>query len=764
MIHALADNRRCPAWSWASAPTCRRTPTPRARGSKFGIDGRYVVYVGRIDENKGCKELFAFFERYVAGCGATSSLVLVGNSILPIPDHPRFRHLGFLDDRDKFDLVGGAEALIMPSYFESLSMVALEAWALGRPVLANGKCDVLRGQCARSNAGLYYESFEEFAETLYAIEAHPHFDARARPQRSRLLPPALRVAGDRAEVPRHAEAVGRRRPRGTGRPGDGAASGLVRAAATDVPAGGRGPRRRSAGPRAALAPARPAAIAPAVGMSDGRGTPAGRAPGAGDAGLRRRHRARGRRDPARAARGRVRVGHLRRDRRLAPGAPHARLSRTARRQPPATTSSSTTSRSGRARPAWRTRCPIGWRSSTTTSRRPSTSSGCTRCWCSSASWAAASCAPTSTASRSRSATRSSTGRNSRRPASRRHRGAAGRAELRAPRRRRRAGCSRSDFDDDWVNLIFVGRVIPNKKLDDVIRIFAAYKRHFNPRSRLLFVGSHSGFDLYFAMLQQLIATLRVPDVHFTGHITNEDLTSFYDIADVFVCASEHEGFCVPLMEAFHKGVPVVAYAATAVPATMDGAGILYRDKAPLHVAQPHRRPRRRRRAGRTDRGRARMRRSRACSPRTSRGTLLALRRPGGAVAGPGTPGRGVRLLGPVRRAGSARGAVDRAARDRTRPCRRPHRQAGTRPERGLGRREAESKDDRPPVGPGRAPRRRHRRQRAEVPRPAARARPRGRPVRDDDRRRPAERGLPRGPTRPRGAGTSPSSTSPCRPQ
>jgi glycosyltransferase involved in cell wall biosynthesis len=140
------------------------------------------------------------------------------------------------------------------------------------------------------------------------------------------------------------------------------------------------------------------------------------------------------------------------------------------------------------------------------------------------------------------------------------------------------------FDDDWVNLIFVGRVIPNKKLDDVIRVFAAYKRHFNPRSRLLFIGSHAGFDLYFAMLQQLVATLRVPDVHFMGHVTNEDLTSFYDVADVFVCASEHEGFCVPLMEAFHKGVPVVARAATAVPATMDGGGILYTDTSPLNVA------------------------------------------------------------------------------------------------------------------------------------------------------------------------------------
>jgi glycosyltransferase involved in cell wall biosynthesis len=86
------------------------------------------------------------------------------------------------------------------------------------------------------------------------------------------------------------------------------------------------------------------------------------------------------------------------------------------------------------------------------------------------------------------------------------------------------------------------------------------------------------------MLHQLAARLGTPDVHFLGHVANEELSALYDIADVFLCASEHEGFCVPLVEAFYKGVPVLAYAATAVPATMDGAGVLYDTKDPLHVA------------------------------------------------------------------------------------------------------------------------------------------------------------------------------------
>lgn len=140
------------------------------------------------------------------------------------------------------------------------------------------------------------------------------------------------------------------------------------------------------------------------------------------------------------------------------------------------------------------------------------------------------------------------------------------------------------FDDDRTNVIFVGRVIPNKKIEDVVRAFAAYQSRFNPRSRLLFVGGYSAFEQYFAMLQRLVRALGVRDVHFLGHVTNEELRSVYELADVFLCASEHEGFCVPLVEAFHMGVPVLAYAASAVPATMDGAGVLYDTKDPLRVA------------------------------------------------------------------------------------------------------------------------------------------------------------------------------------
>jgi L-malate glycosyltransferase len=139
------------------------------------------------------------------------------------------------------------------------------------------------------------------------------------------------------------------------------------------------------------------------------------------------------------------------------------------------------------------------------------------------------------------------------------------------------------YDDEWTNILFVGRLIPNKRPDDVIRFFNTFKQG-RPKSRLILAGSYGGFDKYLAQLHGYIAALGVKDVHILGQVTNEALTALYDCADLFLCASEHEGFCVPLVEAFHKRVPVLAYAATAIPATMDGGGVLYTSKNASRVA------------------------------------------------------------------------------------------------------------------------------------------------------------------------------------
>jgi glycosyltransferase involved in cell wall biosynthesis len=169
MIQAATANHDVPGVIVGIGSEIPRHTQPDRFRQKYGITGRFAVYVGRIDQNKGCQELFTFFLQALPALPKGLSLVLVGKEILPIPAHPRIRHLGFLDDADKFDAVAAADLLIMPSYYESLSMVALEAWALGKPVLANGRCEVLRGQCIRSRAGLYYENQAEFVETLKAI-------------------------------------------------------------------------------------------------------------------------------------------------------------------------------------------------------------------------------------------------------------------------------------------------------------------------------------------------------------------------------------------------------------------------------------------------------------------------------------------------------------------------------------------------------------------------------------------------------------------
>lgn len=172
MIHAVSGNESVPGVVVGVGSHVPNAPQPGRFRQKYNIRGPFAVYVGRVDQNKGCAELFDFFQSYLNDPGGKLSLVLIGNSLLPIPQHPRIRHLGFIDDSDKFDAIAAAELLVMPSYYESLSMVTLEAWALGKPVLANGRCDVLKGQCIRSNAGLYYENVAEFVGAIEALERH----------------------------------------------------------------------------------------------------------------------------------------------------------------------------------------------------------------------------------------------------------------------------------------------------------------------------------------------------------------------------------------------------------------------------------------------------------------------------------------------------------------------------------------------------------------------------------------------------------------
>lgn len=132
--------------------------------------------------------------------------------------------------------------------------------------------------------------------------------------------------------------------------------------------------------------------------------------------------------------------------------------------------------------------------------------------------------------------------------------------------------------DGKINVLFVGRCAPNKRLEDVLCAFHYFQRYVEPHSRLVHVGSWVGMENYRLFLMSLARDLGLENVVFAGAVPQAELNAYYATADLFLCLSEHEGFCVPLLESMAHGVPVLAFAAAAVPETLAGAGILFREK------------------------------------------------------------------------------------------------------------------------------------------------------------------------------------------
>jgi glycosyltransferase involved in cell wall biosynthesis len=145
--------------------------------ARHGLERPFLLYVGRIDKNKGCVALFAYFRKFLEETGADVDLVLAGSAVIPVPDDPRIRHVGFVTEEEKVVALRQCRVLVMPSPYESLSVITLEAWKLGVPVLANARCKVLAGQCLRANGGLFYHGYAEFAEGLRLLLAHTELAA-----------------------------------------------------------------------------------------------------------------------------------------------------------------------------------------------------------------------------------------------------------------------------------------------------------------------------------------------------------------------------------------------------------------------------------------------------------------------------------------------------------------------------------------------------------------------------------------------------------
>lgn len=140
------------------------------------------------------------------------------------------------------------------------------------------------------------------------------------------------------------------------------------------------------------------------------------------------------------------------------------------------------------------------------------------------------------------------------------------------------------YDDDYINIVFVGRVAPNKKFENLIAAFYYYKKYYNEKARLILVGSYRGMERYYGRLTRYADELGVEDIIFTNHVPFDEILAYYHLADVFLCMSEHEGFCVPLVEAMYFNVPIVAYDKCAIKYTLGGSGFLIDTKDGVEIA------------------------------------------------------------------------------------------------------------------------------------------------------------------------------------
>ncbi len=168
-INKLFGNQYIPSEIAGVGVEIPKNLNPTRFREKFGIDGKYILFMGRIVSSKGCEELIDFFKYYREKYKDNVTLVFLGKTEMEIPEEEGILYGGFVEEREKFDAIAGCSAVVVPSRFESLSMIALEGWAMGKPVITTEFSHVVKGMCERSNGGLYYANREEFAEIVNLI-------------------------------------------------------------------------------------------------------------------------------------------------------------------------------------------------------------------------------------------------------------------------------------------------------------------------------------------------------------------------------------------------------------------------------------------------------------------------------------------------------------------------------------------------------------------------------------------------------------------
>ena len=171
LIETVSGTRTAPSEIIGSGVTVPAVDP--AAADRFDLPQSYVLYAGRIDRNKGVDTLFRYYSWLLDEWPDAPALVLAGHQVLDIPVHPKIRYVGYVSDAEKAALLSRASVVLMPSAYESLSILVLEAWALGAAVLVNAHCRVLEGQCRRSGGGLYYRDLAEFGAMLKLLMARP---------------------------------------------------------------------------------------------------------------------------------------------------------------------------------------------------------------------------------------------------------------------------------------------------------------------------------------------------------------------------------------------------------------------------------------------------------------------------------------------------------------------------------------------------------------------------------------------------------------
>ncbi len=512
---------------------------------RFGIDGPFILYAGRKDATKNIPLLMRYFQQYVQERGGADGLklVLMGNLAADIPAEAQGSvvDLGFVEAQDKYDAYAAAQMLVQPSLNESFSLVIMEAWLAGTPVMVHQRCAVTRGHVMRCSGGLVFGDYLHFAEGLDLLRQDPGL-------RERLAASGRRYVLDNYTWPvvtgRYLELVER-----LNREMAGTTPTPEAPKAEPRPAGGAGPAVHQVVPEFAFGDAiggetlalrkllRSWGIASEIFAKtiDRRLGDQVRPLEALDQEVR----------PADVVLGHFSIGHDFWDRFAA--APGRKVLRYHNITPahfiePVHPEVAARCRRGREQLA---------------ALAPAVELGLADSAYNAAELAEAGYRAYSEMPILLDLTRL----------------AAPPDPLVAHR-----------FGQGGPVVLHVGRMAPNKKIEDLLKTQYWLSR-LVPGVRLLLVGNHKGMEPYMAGLRDLMARLRVPGVHLVGHVSNPALNAYYQLAGAYLCLSEHEGFCVPLIESMYFGLPIVAYAAAAVPGTLGEGGILLKDKDPVTVAE-----------------------------------------------------------------------------------------------------------------------------------------------------------------------------------